>query len=111
LAGLGVPVGTARHEAIVAKALSAPLSCRGSYMLAASGRSMASAQKAGCLECMGWVRSDIDGCTALSCPHYPYRPFQGGQDTPDDEFGASPSQEITKEKVEKSDDLALGVSK
>jgi hypothetical protein len=37
---------------------------------------MKAAIKAQCLECMGWSRKDIDGCTDLACPLYPYRPFQ-----------------------------------
>ena len=53
-----------------------PETCRNRYVKAMRGRSVASAVKAFCLECMGWSRREVKACTAQACPLYPYRPFQ-----------------------------------
>lgn len=51
-----------------------PLSCRNNYHKAMRGRSMKSAIKAFCSECVGWQREEVKLCTDLGCPLYPYRP-------------------------------------
>jgi len=38
--------------------------------------SRAAAVKLFCLECVGYVRTDVTGCTATRCPLYPHRPYQ-----------------------------------
>jgi hypothetical protein len=49
-----------------------------------AGRSRSAAMKAFCLECVGYIKADVRGCTAKACPLYPYRPYQRG-DTEVDE--------------------------
>lgn len=39
-------------------------------------RSRASAIKAMCLECVGFVRKDVTDCTCESCPLWTWRPYQ-----------------------------------
>ncbi len=53
-----------------------PETCRGHYRKAMKGRSMKAAITAFCLECVGYVRSEVDICTDIGCPLYPFRPFQ-----------------------------------
>ena len=36
--------------------------------------------KAFCLQCTGYMRKDVAGCTALGCPLWMYRPYQHGED-------------------------------
>ncbi len=54
---------------------SIPVSYRGNYDRAMSGKSMKCAIKAMCLECMGWDREEVRLCCSPACPLYPYRPF------------------------------------
>jgi len=56
-----------------------PISCRGNYNRAMTGRSMRAAIKSHCQMCMGWQPSLVPGCTAPDCPLFPYRP---GADRP-----------------------------
>jgi len=51
-----------------------PPSCRKNYLRAMKGRSLKSAVKAFCVECVGWAREEVKLCTDLGCPLYPYRP-------------------------------------
>lgn len=53
-----------------------PVSSRNTYLRAMKGRSLKTAIKAQCLECVGWIREEVEKCTDLGCPLYPYRPFQ-----------------------------------
>ena len=53
-----------------------PESCRGHYRKAMRGRSMKAAITAQCLECVMWVRKEVELCTDTGCPLFPYRPFQ-----------------------------------
>ena len=51
---------------------------RRAYEAKASPRA---AIKAFCLQCVGYVRKDITECSALACPLWAYRPYQGaGED-------------------------------
>ena len=44
---------------------------------AVTGRgSMRQAIKAHCLECCGWQRNEVRGCTSVKCPLWDYRPYQ-----------------------------------
>lgn len=54
-----------------------PKMYRRAYLEAMKGKSPTAAIRAHCLECMGWSRNDIPGCTAGACALFPYRPFQG----------------------------------
>ena len=51
-----------------------PPKYRGLYKRAMGGKSKSAAIRAFCLECMGWVGSEVRRCTAPACPLYPYRP-------------------------------------
>jgi len=68
-------MAVAMTEARTARLKQMPSSCRGVYKLAMAGRSRKAAIKAMCLECTGWDRASIAGCTASACPLFPYRPF------------------------------------
>lgn len=52
------------------------------------GRS--NAIRAMCLYCVGYERRHIRECTSWTCPLHPYRPYQDGQDTPENEAGNAP---------------------
>ena len=63
-----------QDEQIAERVGQMPRSFRNVYQKAMSGRSMKSAIKSNCLECMGWQREEVKLCTDLGCPLYPYRP-------------------------------------
>ena len=65
-----------RKKRIEQKLKQMPQSYRAIYKKAVGGKSPASAVKSQCLECMGYQRTDIPGCTAIACPLWPYRPYQ-----------------------------------
>jgi len=50
---------------------------RKTYQRAMRGRSLKTAVKAQCLECVCWQREEVKLCTDLGCPLYPYRPTSG----------------------------------
>lgn len=63
-------------EAMIAKRLEEmPISYRMTYLRAMRGKTITTAVKAFCCECMGWERREISDCTALACALYSYRPF------------------------------------
>ena len=41
--------------------------------------------KAFCLQCVGYVRADVKGCTAFACPLWGYRPYQSDDETEGDD--------------------------
>ncbi len=47
-----------------------------------SGKSKAAGIKAKCLDCCCWQRVEIELCTTLACPLWPYRPYQS-KDAPE----------------------------
>jgi len=53
-----------------------PRHLRALFTAAWAGRSRKLAIKAQCVECMGFQRSQVKGCTSFACPLYPYRPSQ-----------------------------------
>ena len=53
-----------------------PQTFRKNYERAMGGRSLKSAVKAFCAECVQYDRDEITKCTDTLCPLYPYRPFQ-----------------------------------
>ena len=55
------------------------LSQRKAYKLAMSGKSRKAAMKCMCLQCVGFMRSEVIRCTSHSCPLYPYRPYVQGK--------------------------------
>lgn len=58
----------------------APSSARNTLHKAYTGNSRAAGVKAFCLRCVGYVRADVRGCTALACPLHDYRPYTTGDD-------------------------------
>lgn len=68
---------TDRETRIRKRAAEMPVSARNGYLRAARGKaSPRAAIKAFCLECVGFDRAAITGCTADCCPLFLYRPFQ-----------------------------------
>lgn len=63
----------ARANAIAARRAEIPKLYRGIYDRAVSGKSRKAGMRAFCLECVGWQRTEIDLCTDLACPLWPYR--------------------------------------
>ncbi len=47
---------------------------RGAYDNAIQGRSRKAAMHAFCLECVGYVITEVFSCTDWACPLFPYRP-------------------------------------
>ena len=46
------------------------------YDKAMKGRSLKSATKAFCLECVSWQKEEVRLCTDFACPLHPYRPYK-----------------------------------
>ncbi|MBI9017198.1 MAG: hypothetical protein JEZ07_08060 [Phycisphaerae bacterium] len=65
-------------EKALQKAAKIPNKYRGQYRSAMAGNSRTDAINSFCRECMGWkdVAAGIKSCTAITCPLYPYRPYQ-----------------------------------
>ncbi|KKL07231.1 hypothetical protein LCGC14_2588050, partial [marine sediment metagenome] len=60
---------------IINKADSMPRIYRKNYLAAVEGRATPrNAIKAFCLECMGWQRNEVSGCSTIDCPLNLYRP-------------------------------------
>ena len=73
-------VDPTRQSAVQHRAAQMPVSCRLGYLRAAAGTaSPREAIRAHCLECTGWVRREVTLCTALACPLFAYRPYQGDE--------------------------------
>ncbi len=45
------------------------------YDRALRGKSKAAGIKSFCLECMGWVRTEVRDCTTKECPLWAYKPY------------------------------------
>ena len=65
-----------QEAAIRDRASQIPKTCLRTYLLAMRGKSLRASINAFCMECVGWDRREVALCTALACPHYPYRPFK-----------------------------------
>ena len=71
-------IDPARRPAVGKRVAETPPSARRGYLRAAAGTaSPRQAIKALCMECGGWQRDVVRFCTAVACPLYAYRPFQG----------------------------------
>lgn len=46
---------------------------KGIFKRAFDGNSLRAAISAFCCECMGYAASEVESCTSLACPLYPYR--------------------------------------
>lgn len=71
-------------ERIAKRRADMPKAYRGIYDKAMGGASKAAAIHAFCLECVGWDRNAVKRCMSTPCPLFPYRPYQGRHDAPDD---------------------------
>lgn len=65
-----------REEAIEKRLAAMPKLYRGHYKKAMRGRSMKAAITAQCLECVCWIRKEVELCTDKGCPLFPFRPYQ-----------------------------------
>lgn len=65
-----------RRAAIAKRRADIPKKYRNTYDKAISGRSLRSAIKAHCLECVCWQRDEVRLCTSLACPLWAVRPYQ-----------------------------------
>ena len=65
-----------KEEAIAKRLEAMPVTCRGHYKKAMRGRSMKAAITAQCLECVQWIRNEVELCVDAGCPLFPYRPYQ-----------------------------------
>lgn len=74
LATLGLPASDSAK--IRNRALEMPVRQIRSYLKALRGRSMKTAIRAHCMECVGWDREGVRECTCPECSLYPYRPFK-----------------------------------
>ena len=54
-----------------------PRQYRRAYDIAQTGRSLRAAINSQCIECMGYVFSEVKLCCSPQCPLFPYRPLQG----------------------------------
>lgn len=52
---------------------SVPISQRNKYKKAVAGSSRVAAMEVFCVECMGWVATEVKNCEAFTCPLWPYR--------------------------------------
>jgi len=58
-----------------------PETMRKTYQRAMRGRSQKAAIVSFCFECVGYLRPEVELCTDLGCPLYPYRPIKGFHST------------------------------
>ncbi len=69
---------------ITKKADNMPAIYRKNYLAVVSGKaSPRNAIKAFCIECMGYVRSEVSGCDTIDCPLNLYRPYRKAGDSDD----------------------------
>ena len=54
-----------------------PRQYRKVYDIAMNGRSLRAAVNSQCIECMGYVFSEVKQCCSPQCPLFPYRPLNG----------------------------------
>lgn len=66
---------------ITGKADKMPKHYRNCYLSAVSGKATPrNAIKAFCIECMGYVRSEVTNCDTIDCPLNLYRPYRKAND-------------------------------
>lgn len=46
------------------------------YIKAMRGKSLRAAVIAKCQDCASWQREEVKNCLVVTCPLYPYRPYQ-----------------------------------
>ena len=69
--------GVAETPEMLRRLRQMPVQYRIQYVRALRGRSLRRAVNAFCLECVGWQRSDVVGCTSLGCPLHAVRAGSG----------------------------------
>jgi hypothetical protein len=66
-----------RQEKIAKCRADMPRQFRKVYDIAMNGRSLRAAVNSQCIECVGYVFSEVKQCCSPQCPLYPYRPLRG----------------------------------
>ena len=66
-----------KDERIAKHRADMPRQFRKVYDVAMSGRSLRAAVNSQCIECMGYVFSEVKQCCSPQCPLFPYRPLRG----------------------------------
>jgi hypothetical protein len=66
-----------RLERIAERRAQIPRQFRKVYDIAMAGRSLRAAVNSQCIECMGYVFSEVRLCCSPQCPLFPYRPLRG----------------------------------
>lgn len=68
-------------DRITQRFASIPKMYQGTWVRALQGRSKAAGIKAKCQDCVGWedVAKNVSTCKAVTCPLWPYRPYQKHQ--------------------------------
>ncbi|OHB52622.1 MAG: hypothetical protein A2Y12_03640 [Planctomycetes bacterium GWF2_42_9] len=72
-----------QSDQIQKRLASIPPMFKGLYKTAMTGKSRKAAMRAFCLECVGWQYNEVQQCTDLGCPLYPYRNQSRPQRQPD----------------------------
>jgi len=76
LQGQTTSIENHRTESIRKHRADIPKIHRKTYDRAMQGKSLKSAVKSFCLECVCWQKEEVRLCTDLACPLYPYRPYK-----------------------------------
>ena len=72
----GIHVFGKPREAILFRLEQMPVTMRGNYLRAMTGRHPAIGIRAFCFMCVGWTRGEAGKCSDPACPLHPYRPEQ-----------------------------------
>jgi len=66
-----------RQEQIAIRRADMPRQFRKVYDVAMTGRSLRAAVNSQCIECVGYVFSEVKQCCSPQCPLFQYRPLRG----------------------------------
>jgi len=72
----GAMLRDSSDKKIAERLASIPKKYRQIYEKAMQGKSRKAGIDAFCLECLGWKRKDIEGCSSTACSLYHFRPYQ-----------------------------------
>ena len=66
-----------QEQQIAERRVDMPKQFRKIYDIAMGGRSLRAAVNSQCIECVGYVFSEVKQCCSPQCPLFPYRPLRG----------------------------------